>query len=166
MIINFDQSIKIISQTTQFIINGPNGEVKVYLGPRYISHGENYLEINEKLITKQNIRLLKHLNNGLITGYRKRLYQSGVWTIMKKINNIMAFKLGFSHITNFKIPDNVLIRSRSRAQFRTIDIYSLSYQLVADTAAQLLKLRKADVYRLNGFRYAQSRIQLKVGKKK
>jgi ribosomal protein L6P/L9E len=170
-------------------ISGPLGAVKVYLGPRFVglsknedatSKRYNCLVLNEKYISKQNIRLLKRLNFGLTVGYRKRIYQSGVWTIMKKLNpkkiknKLYLFKLGFSHPTIVKIPNHLIFRSRREGQFRTINLYSISYQLVRDSAAQLIQLRKADVYRLNGFRYALPRrfgpratnIRLKVGKKK
>ncbi len=159
-------------------LQGPLGKVHIFLGPRYKNHGLNYIELNTRYITQQNIRLLKHLNNGLIVGFRKRIYQSGIWTLMKKIHkNVLSFKLGFSHQSLFKIPNHLLFRSKRVGQFRTINLYSISYQLVADTAAHLIRLRNAkatDVYRLNGFRYALPRIfgpratniRIKVGKKK
>jgi ribosomal protein L6P/L9E len=183
MIIRYDKKIELTVTADKFrFLKGPLGKVKIFLGPRYKRHtigtegdGPN-LTLNTNYISKQFIKQLQHLNTGLIVGFRKSLHQRGVWTIMKKVRrNLLSFKLGFSHLSLFKVPNHLIFRSRRPSrQFRTINLYSISYQLVADTAAHLLRLRKADVYRLNGFRYALPRlfgpratnIKLKVGKKK
>jgi ribosomal protein L6P/L9E len=169
------------------ILEGPLGKIKIYLGPRYINIGfcniksMFYIELNPNYITKQNIKLLQNLNNGLIIGYRKRLIQRGHVSLpITKKNKRIKFKLGFTHLSTFNIRNHLIFRSRvtsplnrsgNRVQggsLRIINLYSISYQLVTDRAAQLLRLRKADVYRLTGFRYRikNRKIRLKIGKKK
>jgi len=190
MKIYYDLQIECLKNNNNIILKGPLGKVEIYLGPRYINHGYiiensikkmNYIELNSNYITKQNIKLLKNLNNGLIIGYRKCIYQRGPVSLpIVKTNEGIKFKLGFTHLSTFNIRNHLIFRSRvtsplnrsgNRVQggsLRIINLYSISYQLVTDRAAQLLRLRKADIYRLTGFRYRikNRKIRLKIGKKK
>jgi len=156
------------------------------------------LRINKNLISPQNLALLHRLIKGINVGYRRKLYQSGVWTILdsSSTKSAIQFKLGYSHLSEFKLPivgagssqgfnfiktselikksPIVLYRSRREGQFRIINLYSLCYSSVTETAKKLRLLKPADPYRLNGFRYAlfpkyghrASNIKMKVGKKK
>ena len=180
----FSNQNEILKNEIYFI--GPLGKIKIQLNNAYITHTKHSLTINIQYLTSQEISWIKHLNIGLIAGFRKKLFQSGIWTIMKKshhwsIQNFiqsnfikehkikkkqitkLKFKLGLSYLTPFTIPKYLLFHSKRSGQFRTINLFSILYQLVTDTAAKFIKLKRADPYRLNGFRYALSPIYILTG---
>jgi len=148
----------------ELIFEGPLGKIKVFVG-------NQLKQINDKKITFENllpqtIAMLKHINRGLTVGFSKRIFHSGVWTIMKKpSSNIRLFQLGYSHPTIFNIPNDILFHSKRDGQFRTINLFSISYQQLTDTAAKLVRLKPADPYKLSGFRYDDRKYIIKEGKK-
>jgi ribosomal protein L6P/L9E len=145
---------KLIKINNDLSIEGPLGKVSLNLKNSYISHTENTLKLCKNKISTENLALIKHLNIGLVVGFRKKIYQSGIWTVMSRMNSLLKFKLGLSHPTYFKIPQHILFHSKKDGQFRTINLFSISYKLIADLGMKLIKLKPADVYRLNGFRYS------------
>lgn len=140
-----------------FFIKGHLGTVKIFLNPiAYISHTYNSLTINSNQFSPQSLALLQRIQKGISVGFSQRIFHSGVWTIMQRNRQQIQFHLGFVNPINFNLPKHVLFKSRREGQFRTINLLSISYPLLKDTAANLVKLQPADPYRLNGFRYALS----------
>ena len=165
-IIKFHPNINIFwnKELKEIIFEGPLGKIKVFVGNHIKTINNN--EITFENLIPQTIAILKHLNRGLIVGYSKRIFHSGVWTIMKKPSlNTRLFQLGYSHPTIFNIPNSVLFHSKRDGQFRTINLFSISYQDLTDTAAKLVRLKPADPYKLSGFRYDQRKYIIKEGKK-
>ena len=80
------------SSNGDMIFSGPLGSVKCSLKNSYIHHTDHLLVLNSKFISPQSIQSIQHLNLGLTIGFRKKIFQSGIWTIMKKNHNLLKFK--------------------------------------------------------------------------
>ena len=73
----------------------------------------------------------------------------------------VLFNLGYSHPVEFPIPDGIQISVEKQIR---IAVSGADKQLVGQVAADIRKLRKPDVYKAKGIRYAGEVIRKKVGK--
>lgn len=77
-------------------------------------------------------------------------------------NELLMFKLGFSHSLYFKIPNNSNIFC---LKLTKLFIYGNSYQTISQTAALIQAYKKPEPYKGKGILYENEKIKLKEGKK-
>jgi len=75
---------------------------------------------------------------------------------------LILLRLGFSHLSYFKIPSNLKIFYKKRVQ---LFISGYSYQWVTQFASLIRLLKKPEVYKGKGILYEAEKIVLKEGKK-
>jgi hypothetical protein len=155
-----------LSNIQSLILTGPLGSIQIFLGPYYSSHSSHSLTLLNP--PAYLIARLKQFDQGLTIGHTKRLYQSGVWNQASFTGPKHAtFKLGFSHPTSFTIPPHITWKtSRDSGQDRTISFLGIDKEQVSLIANSLYILKRPEVYRGTGFRYANQILRRKVGKKK
>lgn len=88
----------------------------------------------------------------------------GIGFKVTKNQNILEFKLGFSHKVYYKIPKNIDIFI-SDTKDPIILISGLEFQQVMKTACEIRDLKRPDVYKGKGIRFFNEKIFLKEGKK-
>lgn len=81
---------------------------------------------------------------------------------IEKLENLLMFKLGYSHFLYFKIPLKLKISCR---KFTKLFIFGNSYQDVTQTAALIRSCKKPEPYKGKGILYETEKIILKEGKK-
>lgn len=109
------------------------------------------------------------LNNAVIgvdKGFEKRLEISGVGFRVLVKGRSLVFSLGFSHDVNVDVPEGIEVDDGGDKRGTSLVIRGSSKQAVGQFASNLRKLRKPDVYKGKGIRYAGERLLLKEGKKK
>lgn len=77
-------------------------------------------------------------------------------------NNLLMFKLGYSHSLYYKIPKDLQIFC---LKFTKLFIYGNSYQAVTQTASLIRSYKKPEPYKGKGILYETEKILLKEGKK-
>ena len=77
-------------------------------------------------------------------------------------NQLILFKLGYSHSIYFRIPVNLQI---SCLKFTKIFIRGDCYQSLTQTSALIRKYRKPEPYKGKGVLYENEQVKLKIGKK-
>lgn len=77
-------------------------------------------------------------------------------------NELVFFRLGYSHSIYFKIPNKLKIFS---LKFTNLFIYGNSYKLVTQTASSIRQFKKPEPYKGKGILYDNEKILLKEGKK-
>lgn len=77
-------------------------------------------------------------------------------------NNLLMFKLGYSHSLYFKVPKDLQIFC---LKFTKLFIYGNSYQTVTQTASLIRSYKKPEPYKGKGILYETEKIILKEGKK-
>ena len=77
-------------------------------------------------------------------------------------NQILHFKLGFSHSIYYKVPKGLNINSK---QANKLLIFGNSSLLVSQTACSIKKFKKPEPYKGKGILYGNEKINLKEGKK-
>jgi large subunit ribosomal protein L6 len=104
--------------------------------------------------------LLANCVVGVSTGFVKELEIHGVGYSAELKGKTVLFKLGYSHPINFPLPDGIAVKvERSK-----LTVSGCDRQQVGQTAAEIRALRKPDVYKQKGIRYAGEHLRKKAGK--
>jgi len=104
--------------------------------------------------------LLANCVTGVTTGFVKELEIHGVGYTAEQKGKTVLFKLGYSHPINFPIPEGIDVKvERSK-----LTVSGCNRQQVGQVAAEIRALRKPDVYKLKGIRYAGEQLRKKAGK--
>ena len=104
--------------------------------------------------------LLANCVNGVSAGFFKKLEIHGVGYSAELKGKTVLFKLGYSHPINFPVPDGIEIK----VERSNLTVSGCSRQQVGQIAAEIRALRKPDVYKQKGIRYAGEHLRKKAGK--
>lgn len=104
--------------------------------------------------------LLANAVEGVTKGFERKLEIHGVGYSAEVKGKVVLFKLGYSHPIEFPVPDGVDVK----VERTSITLNGYDRQLVGQVAANMRKLRKPDVYKQKGVRYADEILRKKAGK--
>ena len=104
--------------------------------------------------------LIANMVEGVSAGFKKQLEIVGVGYKAEKTGNVLNLSLGLSHPVEFPEPDGISID----VDKQIITVEGIDKCLVGQTAAQIRKFRKPDVYKGKGVRYVGETVRRKVGK--
>jgi large subunit ribosomal protein L6 len=100
---------------------------------------------------------------GISQGFIKTLKLVGIGYRVVIKDNTLVFKLGFSHIINYKIPEGIQVSSKKPD---TLTFFSIQNDFLSTIINQIRLLKKPDLYKGKGIRFQNEIIRLKEGKKK
>ncbi|MEC4676923.1 MAG: 50S ribosomal protein L6 [Nitrospirota bacterium] len=106
--------------------------------------------------------LIANMIEGVSTGYQKILQIVGVGYRAQVQGDKVLFTLGYSHPVEFQLPDGISAAVDQKQTLLTLA--GIDKQKLGQVAANIRKLRKPDVYKGKGIRYANERLRLKAGK--
>lgn len=151
-------------------VKGPKGELKYDL-PYGVSVAVDSAAINvqrasdlkkDRALHGLVRSLIANMVTGVSQGYKRDLEIKGVGYRAQAKGNKIVLTLGFSHPIEFELPAGVTAKTDDK--MTSISIEGIEKQLLGQVAANIRKLRKPDVYKGKGVRYAGERIKLKAGK--
>jgi len=105
--------------------------------------------------------LVRNAVEGVSQGFTKELELVGVGYRAEKVAGGLKLSLGFSHPVEFAIPEGVSVEVPENTK---IKLSGIDKGLVAQTAANIRKLRPPEPYKGKGIRYAQEVVRRKQGK--
>lgn len=172
--------VEIKIQDSVLHAKGPKGALSVPLHPFIIvTMKENQLHVepnknSQEKITGAQAKLNRsiagtmrsNINNvihGITKGYERRLQLVGVGYRAQSKGKTLSLSLGFSHPTDFSVPDGVSIETPTQTE---ILIKGINKELVGLVASKIRSLRSPEPYKGKGVRYANEIIELKETKKK
>lgn len=121
---------------------------------------------NEEKKTKSVHGLFRQLIYNAVKGveipWSKKLEVVGTGFNVKLQGEDVVFKIGFSHPVIFKKTANIKFQVEGNNK---VVVLGVDKQLVGQVAYQIRILRKPDIYKGKGIRYAGEVIKLKPGKK-
>ena len=168
--IDIPDSVNISLDGGAVSVKGPKGELS-WTCPRAVnlSVEDNKLVVKRTEETKAgrslhglSRSLISNMVTGVSKGYERVLEITGVGYRAQVQGSKVVMTLGYSHPVEYQLPDGV---SASVDQKQTtITLKGIDKQKLGQTAANLRELRKPDIYKGKGVRYAGERIKLKVGK--
>lgn len=106
--------------------------------------------------------LLANAVAGVETPWERKLEVSGTGFNVKLQGEDLVFKVGYSHPVVFKKVDKVkyAVEGTNKVTLKSID-----KQLVGEIAYKVKMIKKPDVYKGKGIKYAGERLRIKPGKK-
>ena len=167
----------------KLMVKGPKGNLSLELHPFVhvrIEKNEIKVEPNNqpsqggKVITGASKKLYKsiagtvrsNINNlihGVTHGFERRLVLVGVGYRAQAKGKILSLNLGFSHPTDFAVPEGVVVETPTQTE---IVIKGANKELVGLVAAKIRSFRGPEPYKGKGIRYANEVIEIKETKKK
>lgn len=104
--------------------------------------------------------LLANMVEGVSQGFTRELEVVGVGYRAEKSGKTLNLNVGLSHQVNFAEPDGISIS----VEKQVIRVEGIDKHLVGQTAANIRKVRKPDVYKGKGIRYVGESVRRKAGK--
>ena len=161
-------------------VKGPKGQLSVKLHPFvHVTIENNEIKVHpntetEQVITGSGIKLAKSIVGtiraniyntvqGVTHGFEIKLLLVGVGYRAQAKGKILSLSLGYSHPTDFSVPNGVTIETPTQTE---ILVKGTDKNLVGRTAAQIRMVRSPEPYKGKGVRYANEVIELKETKKK
>lgn len=170
---NIDLSIKIIN-SNKFILIKKDLYEKYILVPFFIKlekknnifYIKNLKENDQEAIYAYNqfINRLDFAIKNLTVVFKKKLILKGLGfrVLLNETNDLAQFKLGFSHLINIKLPENLRLKVRKNL----ISIECNDKILLGNFVNKIVSLRNQDSYKEKGFSYKYEKKILKIIKKK
>lgn len=101
--------------------------------------------------------------HGVSQGFQRKLTLVGVGYRAQAKGKVLSLSLGFSHPTDFDVPEGITIETPSQTE---IIVKGSNKELVGLVAADIRRIRGPEPYKGKGVRYADEIIELKETKKK
>ena len=105
--------------------------------------------------------IIKNLIVGVSEGFKKQLELQGVGYKMNIQGKKLVLHLGFSHVVEKEIPDNLSVEIEKNI----MTISGADKQAVGQFSAEIRSLKKVEPYKGKGFRYVGEQVIRKEGKK-
>ncbi len=105
--------------------------------------------------------LLANMVQGVTQGFIKELEITGVGYRVEKVGNNLKLRLGFSHPVEVSPIAGVSLAVEGTTK---IKVLGMSKEIVGEMAARIRALRRPDVYRGKGIKYAGEVVRHKAGK--
>ena len=106
--------------------------------------------------------LLAQAMLGVLIGYRQQMNIVGIGYQVNLNDQILVFKLGFSHTVSVQLPDSI---SAKCLKSRTLLLRSMNYQKLQNFSALLRSLKFPNPYKEKGIYYLGEPVVVKQGKK-
>lgn len=147
---------------------GPKGELQVKLLPGLaVRQKEGLLEVVMESDQEDTLRtwglqrtLINNIIIGVTAGFSRQLEINGVGYRANVSGSVLNLALGFSHPTQFKLPEGI----EAKVERNVVTISGADKQLVGQVAANIRALRKPEPYKGKGIKYIEERIRRKAGK--
>jgi large subunit ribosomal protein L6 len=160
--------VKLMENTIK--IKGPKGELQWSLpSGTKASVAENKVLVERENDLKKNKalhglsrNLIANMVTGVTTGYQRVLEIVGVGFRGQVQGSRIVLSLGYSHPVEFNLPDGITAAVDQKQT--QITLTGIDKQKIGQIAANLKALRKPDIYKGKGVRYAGQRLKLKAGK--
>lgn len=178
--IKIPSGVEIKLQDGTLFVKGPKGKQDLPIHPFVqleMDNQEIKVQANKtdkKLITGANAKLarsivgtiranIQNTVQGVTVGFERRLLLQGVGYRAQLKGKMLSLSLGYSHPTEFSIPDEITIETPTQTE---IVIKGINKRIVGLVASKIRRIRSPEPYKGKGIRYAKEVIVLKETKKK
>ncbi len=166
--IRFERGVTVTLQGADVSIKGPKGTLSQPL-PQGISADVDGGVIvvrrrddskSQRALHGMARALLANAVRGVERGFEKRLEIHGVGYSAEVKGQSVSFKLGYSHPVSFPVPQGIQVK----VERNLLIVSGCDRQAVGQVAAEMRDLRRPDVYKHKGIRYAGEQLRKKAGK--
>ena len=154
---------------TDVTVTGPKGKLHRHLHPDMtITLNNDTLQVtrpdDERLHRSLHVltrTLLVNMVRGVSSGFVKELEITGVGYRAEKADDKLILRLGFSHLVEVPPLPGVSLELEGNNR---IKVCGIDKEVVGEMAARIRALRRSDVYKGKGIRYAGEVVRHKAGK--
>ncbi len=153
----------------EITVSGPKGSLK-----RRLLEGLE-LSVDKNVITVRRLNeekkikgyhglmrtLISNMVEGVHKGFEKKLEIIGIGYRAELQGNNLVFYLGYSHPITFPLPKGISAQVDKQT---SVTIKGIDKELLGEVAAKIRALRKPDVYKNKGVKYADEVLKKKAGK--
>jgi large subunit ribosomal protein L6 len=149
-------------------VKGPKGQLE-RANNKYVTFDvkENVLTVNRNDDSRESrsmhglMRALTfNMVKGVSDGFERKLEINGVGYRAEVKGQQLVMQLGFSHPIEYDVPKGV----DAKVEKNIITLSGIDKELLGQTAAKVRSFRPPEPYKGKGVKYAEERIQRKVGK--
>ena len=167
--INIPSNVKINIDNGTITTKGPLGTLS-WLFPQVITVEIKDSQIivkrscddkKEKALHGLTRSLIKNMVDGVNTGFEKTLLIEGVGYKAELVGKNVKLQIGYSHPVVVSPPEGITLEVPEATK---IKVKGADKQVVGEIAAEIRRIRTADVYKRKGIRYIDEYIKTKVGK--
>ncbi len=169
-LIEASQDVQVSFADRVVLVKGKEGELRIQLPHELnVEIKDGKISVKRKTEAKR-VRALHGLFRTLISNaiegvtkpWEKKLEIVGTGFNVKLQGEDLALKVGFSHQVLFKKVGGIKFQVEGN---NGITVLGVDKQLVGQVAHQIKMVRKPDVYKGKGIKYAGERLRIKPGKK-
>ncbi len=163
------QGTKLELKDNEVVVTGPKGSLK-----RPLLEGlQVNLEGNTVTVTRGSEEkrvkgfhglmrtLIANMVEGVDKGFERKLEIVGIGYRAEVQGDSVVFYLGYSHPIAFALPEGISAQIDKQT---LLTIRGINKELIGETAAKMRALRKPDVYKNKGVKYADEVLKKKAGK--
>ena len=178
--ISMPAGVEVKIQDQVLSAKGPKGKLAINLHPYvHVVVEGNVIKVHPnsddgQVITGSNKKLyrsiagsvranISNMIEGVTHGFERKLTLIGVGYRAQSKGKVLSLSLGYSHPTDFKVPEGITIETPSQTE---VIIKGPSKELVGQVAAEIRAIRGPEPYKGKGVRYFDEVIELKETKKK
>lgn len=164
----------------QLTVKGSKGQLSMPLHQYVVvTHEDGHINVNPNrdaslVLTGQSKKTfsaiagtirakIANLVHGVSQGFEKKLTMVGVGYRAQSKGKVLALSLGFSHPTDYNVPEGVTIETPTQTE---IVIKGADKQKVGLVASEIREIRPPEPYKGKGVRYANEVVEIKETKKK
>ena len=171
--INIPKETKVKHESGKLLMTGPKGSKELSINDKIFSTtiGEDNSLVLKLIKKNESSKVLwgttrSIINSAIIgvsVGFEKILELNGVGFRALLKGNVLELQLGFSHITIYKVPENIkLVVEKSTV----IKINGIDKELVGKVASEIKRLKPVEPYKGKGIKERGQFVLRKEGKKK
>jgi large subunit ribosomal protein L6 len=163
------QGTKLEMTDGEIIVSGPKGTLKrPILEGVTVSVDGNVVTVQRQSEEKK-IRgyhglmrtLISNMVEGVDKGFERKLEIVGIGYRAELQGNNVVFYLGYSHPIVFALPQGISAQIEKQT---ALTVRGMDKELLGEVAAKMRALRKPDVYKNKGVKYANEVLRKKAGK--
>lgn len=167
--IQIPNGVTVTQDGANLVVNGPKGNLSLEVNPGVKATLENnVINVTPKDSQKQNHALqglmrtlISNMIVGVTDGWSKNLELVGVGFRAQSTGDTLTLNVGYSHPVIIKAEEGIEFEVRDNTK---IKVSGIDKYLVGQTAANIKKVKKPDVYKGKGIRYEGEYIRKKPGK--
>jgi large subunit ribosomal protein L6 len=166
--VTIPEKVKIQYKDRIITVTGEKGSLTSTVHPAIdLAIDDKIIQVTMEKETRSNMALqgmvrsiVDNMLMGVSKGFEKSLEINGLGYRAEVKGNSIVFNLGYSHPSDFKLPEGVA----ASVEKSTVKLSGIDKQLIGQTAATIRKLRPPEPYKGKGIKYAAEKIQRKAGK--
>jgi large subunit ribosomal protein L6 len=172
--ISIPKGVEVKLEGNKVYVKGPKGSLELEIHSRIeirIDKDKNELVVtrksDEKFVRAMHGTIRSHLNNmvkGVSEGFYKELLVVGTGYKAELKGNELVLDVGYAGPKTYRLPEGIKAQVTKEGGNFKIRIEGIDKQKVGQVAAEIRKIRKPDLYKGKGIRYADEVIKLKPGK--